>query len=145
MATEIFYFKGKAKWAKVYRPDDEFDNYKINVYLDKASKKLFTEAGTQLTPKSDEDGEYVTFRRDHSKMIKNELVVFGKPQVVDHDGLAFTNTIGNGSEVVVKVAVYDGRKGKGHRLEGVQVVNLVEYAGSGDSRPSHAPAGVEAF
>jgi len=144
MATEYFYFRGKAKWAKIYRPDPEYDNYKINVYLDKASMKLFEEAGTQLTPKDDEDGTYVAFRRDHSKMIKKELVTFGPPKVVDIDGNPVTESIGNGSEVVVKVAVYDGKKGKGHRLEAVQVTNLVVYDNGGGSS-NHAPDGVNAF
>jgi hypothetical protein len=142
MATENYYFKGIAKWAKVYRPDPEYDNYKINVYLDKASKKLFEQAGTQLTPKTDEDGEYVAFRRDHSKMIKNELVTFGPPKVVDTNNNPLTEIIGNGSEVVVKVQVYDGKKGKGHRLEAVQVTSLVVY---GDKSRDHSPEGVEAF
>jgi hypothetical protein len=145
MATETYYFRGKAKWAKVYRPDPEYDNYKINVYLDEASKKLFQEAGTQLTPKSDEDGEFVTFRRDHSKMIKNELVTFGAPKVVDSELHPLTETIGNGSEVVVKVQVYDGKKGKGHRLEAVQVVDLIVYEGGEGGRTSHTPDGVAAF
>jgi hypothetical protein len=115
MATETYYFRGKAKWAKVYRPDPEYDNYKINVYLDKPSKELFEAAGTQLTPKSDDDGEYVTFRRDHSKMIKKDLVTFGPPRVVDHDNNPLTETIGNGSEVVVKVQIYDGTGSKPFR------------------------------
>jgi hypothetical protein len=145
MATEIYYFQGKAKWAKVYRPDPEYDNYKINVYLDEPSKKLFEAAGTQLTPKSDDDGEYVTFRRDHSKMIKKDLVTFGPPKVVDHNNNPITETIGNGSEVVVKVQVYDGKKGKGHRLEAVQVVNLVVYEGGEGGSNRHTPEGVNAF
>jgi hypothetical protein len=143
MATETYYFKGIAKWAKVYRPDPEYDNYKINVYLDDASKALFVAAGTQLTPKEDDDGEYVTFRRDHSKMIKKELVTFGPPKVVDADGHLLTENIGNGSKVVVKVQVYDGKKGKGHRLEAVQVVDLIVYDNGNSS--AHTPEGVEAF
>jgi hypothetical protein len=143
MATETYYFQGIAKWAKVYRPDPEYDNYKINVYLDDASKLLFQAAGTQLTPKSDDDGEYVTFRRDHAKMIKKELVTFGPPKVVDVDGHLLTENIGNGSKVVVKVQVYEGKKGKGHRLEAVQVVDLIVYD-NGHSG-AHTPDGVEAF
>lgn len=146
MATEHLYLKGTAKWAKVFKPDEEYDNFTINVYMDEASRKLFAEAGLQLTPKEDEDGEFVTFRRPNYKQIKNELVHFGAPQVIDEQGVPVTTPIGNGSEVVVKVIVYDSKKGKGHRLDGVQVTKLVEYAGSGEGAPNVVtPEGVSAF
>jgi hypothetical protein len=35
--------------------------------------------------------------------------------------------IGNGSKVKVSVAVYDTVKGKGQRLESIQVLDLIEY------------------
>lgn len=143
MATEYLYLRGKAKWAQLTKPDKEFDNFKINVYLDDESKALFAESGLQLTPKTDEDGEYVVFRRPNYKQIKNELVHFGAPNVIDPEGRTVSELIGNGSEVVVKVVVYDSKKGKGHRLETVQVTNLVVYEGSGGGAGvTRAPAGL---
>lgn len=40
--------------------------------------------------------------------------------------------IGNGSLVVVNVSYYDTAKGKGHRLESINVLDLVEYQKSSD-------------
>lgn len=81
--------------------------------------------------------------------IKKELVHFGPPKVIDKDGVPVTQLLGNGSEVVIKVVVYDSKKGKGHRLEAVQVHKLVVWEGSGDGNGSQAVtkavAGVEAF
>lgn len=148
MATEYLYLRGTAKWPQLVKPDEEYDNFKVNLYMDKESMALFKESGLQLTPKTDEDGEYVVFRRPNYKQIKNELVHFGPPKVIDKDGLPVTELIGNGSEIVVKVVVYDSKKGKGHRLEGVQVHKLVVWEGNGESKSSavtKAVAGVEAF
>jgi hypothetical protein len=150
MATEYLYLRGKAKWPQLTKPDDKYDNFKINVYLDDESMNLFSESGIQLTPKTDEDGTYVVFRRPNYKQLKKELVHFGAPKVIDGDGAPVTVAIGNGSDVVVKIVVYDSKKGKGHRLEAVQVVNLIPYeGGSGNGSSSNATvkavAGVEAF
>jgi hypothetical protein len=144
MASEMLYFAGKCKWAQVYKPDDEYDNFKINVYLDKPSMELFKNSGLQLTPKEDEDGTYVTFRRPNYKQIKKELVHFGAPEVVDTAGEKLTDSIGNGSDVVIKVVAYTSVKGKGHRLEAVKVTNLIPYEGSGKMEVT-TPKGVEAF
>jgi hypothetical protein len=144
MATELYIFRGKAKWAQLTKPDKEYDNFKINVYLDEDSRKLFATSGLQLTPKTDEDGEFVVFRRPNYKQIKKELVNFGPPEVVGADG----QLIGNGSEVAIKVIVYDSKKGKGHRLESVKVLNLVPYEGSNggsSAAPVKSVEGVEAW
>ena len=55
-----------------------------------------------------------------------------------------TDSIGNGSEVTIKVAAYSSVKGKGHRLEAVKVENLIPYEGGG-AVESRTPKGVEAF
>lgn len=143
-SSEMLYFQGMCKWAQVYKPDSEYDNFKINVYLDEPSWKLFESSGLQLTPKEDDDGKFVCFRRDNYKQIKKELVHFGAPKVMDADGEPMTDSIGNGSEVVVKVISYPSMKGRGHRLEAVKVTKLVPYEGGGSVTTS-APEGVEAF
>ena len=145
MATEYLYLRGKAKWAKLTKPDEEYDNFSINVYLDEPSRALFTESGLQLTPRSDDDGEFVTFRRPNYKQIKKDLVHFGAPSVIDDKGAPVTTLLGNGSEVVVKVVVYDSKKGKGHRLKAVQVTKLIPYEGASGPAVVRAVEGVAAF
>lgn len=127
MATNYYYLSGKAKWAKLFKPDDKYKNWQINVYLDDASKKTFTESGMSMQPKRDDDGEFITFRRPEAKLIKNDLIKFDPPTVLDADGKPLDKLVGNGSEVTIKVVVYDTIKGKGHRLEAVKVNKLVEY------------------
>lgn len=128
MATKVIYVTGPCKWARVYKPDEKYGNYSIEVYPDKASMVALAESGIQVSPKEDEEGIYYKFRRDDKKLINNELVEFGPPKVVDKDLTAFDKLIGNTSNVTLKISVYDTKtKGKGHRLEMIRVNNLVEY------------------
>lgn len=127
MASKYYYLSGKAKWARLYSPDDMYKNYKIDVALDDESKAVFKESGMTMKTKVADDGEYITFRRPESKVIKDELVKFDPPLVTDVDGQKIDALVGNGSDVTIKVVVYDTVKGKGHRLEAVRVDNLIPY------------------
>lgn len=133
MATRYVYLSGKTKWAKVRKPDDKYQNFQVPLYLNPESMKIFDTLGLSLSKREDEDGTFITFKRPVSKLIKNEVVHFGPPKVFNADNSEFDGLIGNGSEVTLKVAVYDTMKGPGHRLESVRVEKLVEY-----HRPSEA-------
>jgi hypothetical protein len=160
MATTAYYLKGTCKWAMVHSPDRDFDNFKINLYMDDASKKLFADSGMTLEPKKEgkvtkadpkpkavkcelKDADaYITFRRPNTKEIKKQVVEFGKPQVLDADGNPTKDLIGNGSEVTIKVIAFDTQAhGKGHRLEAVQINELVPYEGKGVE--SELPEGMD--
>lgn len=145
MATAIHYWSGKCKWAKVYQPDQTYGNYTLDFYPDDPSE--IPASGLKLEPKTDEDGTFFRIRRPKEKLIKDELVVFGKPKVflnlgtVDENGIPqvepFDKLIGNGSRVTIKVAVYDAGKFKGHRLESVRVDEHVPYEKTdGEKQPT---------
>ena len=127
MATKYYYLKGKCKWVKARKPDEQYANYTMNLYLDEPSKAVFAESGIQVNPKEDDDGKYYTFRRPHEKLMKGEAVIFGPPKVFAADNTEFDGLVGNGSEVTVKVSAYDTKKGIGHRWESIRVEKLVEY------------------
>lgn len=137
MASSYYYLSGKAKWAKLFKPDDKYKNWQINLSLDDESKQKFVDSGMTMTIKRDDEGEWITFRRPEAKLIRDELVKFEPPTVVDKDGKPLDKLVGNGSDVTIKVVVYDTIKGKGHRLEAVKVNKLVEYVKQ-DSIPSPA-------
>ena len=141
MATKKVFLSGKSKWAMLATPDSKLNRYKINVYLDEESKKKFVESGSALQWKKDDDGEYITFGRPVSKLMKGEIVKFGAPEVVNSKGEPETELVGNGSEVTVQVDVYDytGPRGpgKGTRLEKVRVDKLIPYVKAGrETMPS---------
>lgn len=137
MATKFTNHTGTVKWAKVYKgqEDSEYNCYSLAFYPDDVDE--FTETGTQLQPKKDEDGTFFQLRRPVDKVIKGETVYFGPPEVFGPDTQPFNNLIGNGSKVTVRVAVYDyvyGKKqGKGTRLEAVMVNDWVEYKKEGET------------
>ncbi len=141
MSTQAYYFRGICKWAMVHSIDEKYNNYKVNLYMDDSSKELFASSGLQMTPKTDEDGEYVTFRRAASKSIKGETVNFGKPKVLGVDTLPTNDLIGNGSDVTIKVVAFDTLNGIGHRLEAVKVNMLIPYEGK--AVETHTPEGWE--
>jgi hypothetical protein len=122
MPTQYLKFTGTCKWAKIRKPDDKYGFYSVDMYLDDASWEVFKASGLMLEPKETEDGWYVRFRRPHQKIIKQELVTFGPPEVT-----GTTELVGNGSKVTCDVVVYETQKGKGHRLNKITVLELVPF------------------
>ena len=135
MATDIVYLTGKCNWAKVYKPEAEYDkskhSWRIDLYPDDQSWELFDKAGLALKKREDkEGGKFVSFKRPTKKIIKDKIVELEPPKVLDFEGNPMTDLIGNGSDVTIKVSVYDTAKGKGHTLEAVKVNELVEFGKS---------------
>lgn len=128
MPTAFIQLNGTCKWAKVQKNqlDPKFKNWTICLYPTKESIETFMKSGLSMGFKEDEDGRYLTFRRPESKLFGKELVEFDPPGVW-LNGAPYKGSIGNGSAVTLKVEVFDTAKGKGHRLDGVRVDNLVEY------------------
>jgi hypothetical protein len=144
LTTKTFKFSGKTKWAKVRKPDEKYDNYQVPLYLTDESWNEFKNSGCQLKVHNDEDGKFVTFKRRHAEFnyAKNQQETNGPPRValLDKQSGEYKDfpdgLVGNGSLVTVWVDVYDTRNGKGHRLIGVGVDDLVEYHKDGeDSTP----------
>lgn len=134
MAKYIF-LTGIAKWAKVHKPDQKYNFYGLDLYLDKDSMKAFKESGLSLEIREGDDGSYIRPRRDPEKLFEG---MSEKPKVLIRDGsdedgkpvyVPFADNIGNGSFVTCKIEVFETKRGMGHRLEAVAVENLVAYDG----------------
>lgn len=133
MADKLYYLRGKAFWAKIKNPDAKYECYSVDLALDQESWAMFKDSGLQLKVHEDEDkGDWIRLRRPMTKKSKaNGIVDMGPPQTLLKDGdnySPFDDFIGNGSEVVCKVRVYDTDRGKGHELVVVAVETLVPYA-----------------
>ena len=127
--TKNYYFKGKSRYAMVYKPDEKYDVYKIGLYMDDDSFNLFEESGCQLKVNEDDEGRFVTFKRKTQELRGSDLRDNGPPKVLDKDGESFSENIGNGSEVIVKVEMFDTRNGVSHRLAGIMVEEHIPYEG----------------
>lgn len=130
MSTSTVYATGTAKWARVYRgqEDTKFGvKYSIELFPDEKSLHNLKASGSRVKARENEDGVFFKFVRDATKEIKGEMKDLGPPKVVDSEGKAFSQLIGNGSKVTVKLAIYDSRFGKGTRLEAVRVDEHIPY------------------
>ena len=132
MASQTLYLTGKANWAKVlpHNRDKNEDfhgpggGYTLDLIVEKEELEKFKATGSRSSPKVTDEGIAIKLKRKHSHHISD---FGGAPQVVDADGNDWDGTlIGNGSDVEVAITVYDTKMGKGTRLEGVKVINLVE-------------------
>ena len=137
MATTYKKLQGIAYWAKLQSPDTKFEphKYKICLYLNDDNMAAFKASGMGLHPKTDDKGTFITLSRPLSKEFAGKTEVFGPPEVIAPDGTAFEGLIGNGSHVECTVVVYDTSKGKGHRLQRVKILDLVEYIPVTDAIP----------
>ena len=135
--AEEIYLKGKAKWAnRLYVPDIEYKKWGLVLYPDVASLEIIRDLqaqGVKNVLKKDDDGYYISLGRPTEKVIRGKVVPFSPPVVLDKEGNATTVSIGNGSDVTVKIEAYahgtpGGGKAKAIRLQSVRIDNLVPYA-----------------
>ena len=131
MATKQYILRGTFKWMNhLFNLDEKYGKYSVDFYPSEESWELYNTIGLGLDIREDpEDGKYVKFSRKHSQLIKDQQIVFGAPKVYNADGTLKTEigSMGNGTEGMVKIEVYDTQKGKGHRLAEVAIINEVEY------------------
>ena len=132
MTTTTVSLTGKISWAKLtpQNADKKFDPagaYVLNFYpQSQKTWDTIQKAGLQLQTREDDMGKFITLRRRHEQVLKGETVVFGPPPVTKNSE-PFTGLIGNGSLARVGLTTFDTRRGKGHRLNSVDILELVEY------------------
>lgn len=134
MATHYLFITGKIKWAAgLKNRDQKFGHYNCPLYVSKEDQAKLKEMKSEVRFKEDADGLYFKMKRDHEKKIKDKLTVFGPPRVFmtdpsGNDVELDPATVGNGSTVTAKFALYDTNFGtRGTRLEAVRVDNYLEY------------------
>lgn len=134
MATKYVDLKGKVKWAKIWKPDEKYGKYSIDISPDEESRKIIDGLNLKNGYKVDNTTgeEYITFRRDPSHTVftgKDQRGPAGAPRVL---GVEPNTPVGNYSECTIRLAVYayDNKfgKGTGTRLEAVNVTKLEEYS-----------------
>lgn len=137
---ETVYIKGKIKWCKHLRPDPKYDKWSVVLYvtgedLDKV-RELQGE-GIRNALKKDDDGWYVTLSRKTSIETRGKSIPLEPPKVIDRDGNAVTDMVGNGSDGIAKCILWSfnpspGISGKALRWEALRVDNLVKYTPEND-------------
>ncbi len=130
MATTMIYLTGEADWVKVDKPDEKYNRWGLTLYPDDESLLKFKESGLRVEVHSDPKNNrpFVRLGRSVEALIKGKVLRYDPPVIFDANNNQFEKVprIGRGSNVTVKVAVFDTSKGKGHRLESVRVNSLVD-------------------
>jgi hypothetical protein len=124
------YVKGKAMWANITSPNTRFQPHKYGLTVltdpDTASKL----EGLGLNQVRDRAGQAkydepaFTFSK---RAANNDGVANSAPKLVDKDGNPMDVSVGNGSEVIVKIKPYRNDFGQFAELMAVKVETLVEY------------------
>lgn len=144
--TEFVFLKGKSKWVRHLTPN-EWGKWSCVLYPDPPSLEKIRELqaeGLKNTIKKDEDGYYCTFSRPTSKVFKTKVQGFAPPEILDGrvtlpDGghPPLNENVGNGSDVTIKLEVYQhgtpgGGKAKAARWLSLLVHTLVPYLSNSD-------------
>ena len=130
----------KVMWAKLgdnagnkYMSEEK--EWSIDVVLDDDKASKWTEAGISPKVKEKDGLKTVTIRKDcvYAKSGDPQKA----PMVFDKFGKPLDVLIGNDSVANVQFSVreweFQGKKGKTAKLVAVQILDLVEFAGGGDS------------
>jgi hypothetical protein len=137
LMTDYVKLTGMAYWARLQSPDTKYlpPKFKVCLYLNDDNMKAFRATGMGLRPKTDDKGTFITLTRPVTKMFGGKEQEFGPPEVLDSSNKPFDGYVGNGSHIECTVAVYNTPLGKGHRLQRVKVLDLVEYVPATDAIP----------
>jgi len=151
MATKTIELKGTLEWAKLFEGNRDQGQYDedtdgattVDILMDADTFKTMQDAGIRKQGKVEGDLTRVKFKRGWSDPFGRDWAA-GPPKVFGPTGTEWGTTdglIGNGSQGVVFVEVYDTKKGIGSRLAGVQIIDLVVYEseGGGTGGPALAP------
>lgn len=115
---KLFYPHIKEKDTKGKYPTNK---YKAELAVDTKTAKLLTARGVEVKDKKDEKGQYVVMKSTY------------QPTVVDWTGTQLEEVplIGNGSEAIVTVSLYDNKAANGGDkclgMNKVEIVSLVTY------------------
>lgn len=125
------YVEGKAMWANVSTPNTKFEPHKygIVVLTDEDTATRLEGAGLSRVRTRDGQAKYdepaFSFSR---KVERHDGTTNPAPKLVDGDGNPLDVSLGNGSEVTVKIKPYTGKYGTFAELIAVKVTDLIEYS-----------------
>ena len=134
--------KGKGKWISKSikewtKPDGTVDRkWTFSFYPDEDSREQIMELqarGLKNRLKKDTEGWFVSLSRPVNKKMGGKDVTFEPPYITDEAGKDIADSVGNGSEVVTELFVYEhpvpgsSKKSVAARWEGVQITKLIPY------------------
>jgi len=153
MAAEFIDVKGKISWLYAVG-FNKYDKWSVTLHPDTASLEVIRDLqaqGIKNQMKKDDDGYYIQFSREPTKMIKGKVVAFAQPKVIDKDGVPIDGSrIGNGSDATVRLEVYqhgtpNGGKAKAARFDSIRIDNYIPYSPDRDLKSDEEKKAVESL
>jgi|SRR6185312_1315524 len=138
--SEYIDVQGKISWPHLVA-FNKYEKWSVAIHPDQKSLEIIRDLqsqGIKNVMKKDDDGYYIQFSREPTKLMRGKVVAFGPPKVIGKDGKPVDATrIGNGSDATVRLEVYQhgtpsGGKAKAARLDSVRIDNMVEYSNERD-------------
>jgi len=135
MQTQLIDVHGKIKYIHAVN-FNKYNKWSVTIYPDTKSLEVIRELqgeGLKNVMKKDDDGYFIQFSREPTKLMRGKVVAFAAPKVVDADGNPFDGMrIGWGSDATVRLEVYqhgtpNGGKSKAARWDSVKILNLVPF------------------
>lgn len=144
MGTKTHKFTGYVYWTKFKEPDDYLGvkRYKVTLALDEAGLEEYKKSGCRVNIKETEHGPTVNLSKPYDAPSWHDASKWGEwgPPQVMYKGEPFDELIGNESKAEVFVQVYDTRMGKGHRIESMNILELVPYNKPSDNEEGNSDA-----
>lgn len=137
-STEDLFMRGKFKYMKHIRPDPMYPDKWATLFYpsqdDLPKLRELKKSGIMNHMKMDDDGEYMNFSRPLEKNWKGKKEALTPPRVVDKENIPIMVPVGNGSDGVIHLEVYQfqdkqrpGQFKKAARWVGARIDNHVKY------------------
>ena len=126
---------------------NKYDKWSVTFYPDAKSLEVIRELqaeGVKNVMKKDDDGYFIQFSREPTKLIRGKVIAFAAPKVIDKDGKPFDgNRIGRGSDATIRLDVYshatpNGGRAKAARWDSIRIDNLIPFDIDKDMPPADA-------
>lgn len=133
--TKLVDVHGKIKYIHAVN-FNKYNKWSVTFYPDNASLEVIRDyqaKGVKNVMKKDDDGYFIQFSREPTKLMRGKVVAFTAPKVVDSEGRPFDGSkIGWGSDATIRLEVYqhgtpNGGKAFAARWDSIRVNNLVEF------------------
>ena len=125
----------RCRWASIIEPNTKFEpRWEIEAELNDEQAAMFADAGVRL--KEDDGIKLIRFKRNVQGKKKDGTGMYDlePPRVVDGNKKPFASLVGNGSLVNIAYELREwnvaGNSGVKPALNGVQVIELVEFSGA---------------
>lgn len=145
---EIIYLQGKAAFFRAKVPN-QWNKWSTQLHPNNESLEIIRAKqaeGVKNQLKKDDDGYFLSISRPVTKETQTgKILTFEPVKVFDKDGNPFDGNVGSGSDVTLKVEVYEhatpgGGRAKAMRWISARIDNLVPFEADRDLNEGEAKA-----